>query len=134
MLRGILTTDSTNAKESLSRVAKGVLIPPNSEASVSVTISRAGTIYIALHTDSIRIGMALQASGSFNVLPHMPIPRGVAKVLEKPTRVSRRMIVHIKTGLPPLVVHLDQAALLPVKRGRRIILLSKTRLQPYSVK
>lgn len=97
----------------LFRVVKFVVIPPSSEASVSVTITSPRLFYMVPDLKSMGNRLVLTTSGITNALSHVPIPICLAKLLKTPTTLAKDMPIGVGAYLLDLIIHLDQVKPIP---------------------
>lgn len=107
-----------NARKIQFRVAKGVAILPNIEASVSVTISSAERFYIAPHASLMQIRVVLPSPVIVKALPHIPRKLHVENFSKKRTTLPKGVLTSIRTDILLVIFHLDQAATIPGKKKK----------------
>lgn len=121
-----------NAGTPLFRLVKCVTIEPNTQASVSVTTSCTRLIYTAPHLNMMQNQLYLPASRVVNALSYVPLKISFSNFAEEPRALPKRILIGIRTAVPGIIVHLNQAATIPEKKVRRIISLSQTPFKPYT--
>lgn len=80
-------------------IAKCVVLPPSTEASVSAPPSNVRLIYMAPHQIAVQNRIVLLASGILNALPYVPTKVHVANASE-PTTLPKGILIGIRTDLP----------------------------------